>query len=350
VRLFVCVFAGLIVTGCAARRVPASVDVARTPHATEQAPLSEQTQPGEQTAVAAAAWGKASDADPLSAFRTTTKQGAKAPVAAAPQMSLATYIAKVRELAAQARPPRTAMQTIESTDTRLREALAVEIAVPTAEHMRDVAAEYKRLGVFDQAHQFLTRAAALSPDDAATYDAIARLWRDAGFPNLALTDAHRAVYFAPESPEARNTLGTVLQALGQRRLAQDEYERALAINPSAAYALNNLCYASLLDGEAAKAMAMCRRALESDPSLAAAHNNLALVYETLGDHVAARREFAATGDAAAVFYNTGIVHLARREYGSAVKAFEAAHALKPTLTDAVARARQAASAAAAAEE
>jgi Flp pilus assembly protein TadD len=268
----------------------------------------------------------------------------------APATSLATYIAKVRELAAQARPPRASLQTIELVDARLREALAVQIAAPSPEHMRAVAAEYKRLGVFDQAHAYLSRALAAAPDDATTLDAIARLWRDAGFPNLALTDAHRAVYFAPDSPEARNTLGTILQALGHRRLAQDEYERALALNPTAAYALNNLCYTSLLDGEAARAVSLCRRALDTDPTLAAAHNNLALVYETLGDHAAAKREFAANGDAAGALYNAGIVHLARREYGSAVEAFEAAHALKPTLTDALARARQAASAAAAAEE
>jgi len=158
------------------------------------------------------------------------------------------------------------------------------------------------------------------------------------------------VYFAPSSPEARNTLGTVLQALGHRRMAQQEYERALSLNPSATYALNNLCYASMLDGDTRSALNFCRRAIDADPSLAAAHNNLALVYETQGDHAAARREFAAAGDDATALYNSGIVHLARREYGSAVEAFEAAHALKPALTSAVVRARQAASAAAAAEE
>jgi len=43
------------------------------------------------------------------------------------------------------------------------------------------------------------------------------------------------------------------------------------------------------------------------------------------------------------------VHLARREYGSAVKAFEAAHALRPAMPTALNRARQAAAAAAAEE-
>jgi Flp pilus assembly protein TadD len=269
---------------------------------------------------------------------------------AAPATSLATFIAKVRELSAQARPARQAVPTIEGTDPKLREALALALALPTLEHLRDVAGEYRRLGVFDKAHTYLSKALAVAPGDAITLDAMARLWRDAGLPGLALSDAHRAVYFAPTSPEARNTLGTVLQALGHRRMAQQEYERALALNPTASYALNNLCYASMLDGDAPSAVRFCRRAIDADPTLVAAHNNLALAYESQGNHAAAGREFAAAGDDAAALYNTGIVHLARREYGSAVEAFEAAHALKPALESAVARARQAATAAAAAEE
>ena len=216
--------------------------------------------------------------------------------------------------------------------------------------MRAVAAEYRRLNIVDRAHVYLSRALALNPGDPVTYDAMARLWRDAGFPHLGLADAHRAVYFAPDSPEARNTLGTVLQALGHRALARKEYERALALNPFAAYALNNLCYSSLLDGAAADAVVLCNRALDSAPDLTAARNNLALAYESQGDHAAAQREFAASGDRAGALYNAGIVHLAQREYRSAVVAFQQAHALKPTLTHALTRAKQAAVAASRTEE
>ena len=42
-----------------------------------------------------------------------------------------------------------------------------------------------------------------------------RVWRDWGLPALALGDAHRAIYYAPQSASARNTYGTVMQALGQ---------------------------------------------------------------------------------------------------------------------------------------
>ena len=258
--------------------------------------------------------------------------------------SLATFIAKFRELSAQARPPRAALATIESTDPGLRTALAVEIAAPTAEHMRAVATEYRRLGVFDRAHTYLMRALTAVPDDPVTYDAIARLWRDAGLPHLGLTEAHRAVYFAPLSPEARNTLGTVLQALGHRELARHEYQRALQLNPKAAYALNNLCYTSLLDGDLEKAIALCRQAVDVEPGLNAARNNLAMAYQANGNAAAAQREFAVAGDRATALYNTGIVHMAQHQYDSAVKAFQEAHVLKPTLTQALVRAKQAAAA------
>ena len=186
----------------------------------------------------------------------------------------------------------------------------------------------------------------MDPRDAATYDAAARLWRDSGMPHVALGDAYRATYFAPRSPVAHNTLGTIFQALGRRQLARAEYQRALALEPSAAYALNNLCYGWILDKQPKKAILACENALKAQPGLAAAHNNLGLAHAANGDMAAARAAFARAGDKATELYNTGIVQLAQRDYAGAVDAFESAHAARPTLVEAVARARQARAAAA----
>ena len=182
VRLLVCLAVSLILGGCAGRRVPVSA--------------------GDRTGGAGQTAEATSPSSPLSASGTQ-----------APTASIAEFIAKFRELSAQARPPRQSIPTVEATDTRLREALAVQIAFPTPQHMRAVAAEYRRLNIVDRAHAYLSSALVADPTDPATYDALARLWRDAGAPQLGLADAHRAVYFAPDSPEARNTLGTVLQAM-----------------------------------------------------------------------------------------------------------------------------------------
>ena len=146
---------------------------------------------------------------------------------------------------------------------------------------------------------------------------------------------------------ARNTLGTILQALGNRALAHDEYVRALEIDPSAAYALNNLCYGYTLEGETSKAIAACEQALKLQPELTAARNNLGLAHATAGDTTAAQQAFASAGDRAAALYNTGIVHLAQRHFSSAVEAFQAAHALRPEMKNALARVNQAKAAAAA---
>jgi tetratricopeptide (TPR) repeat protein len=200
----------------------------------------------------------------------------------------------------------------------------------TPEAYRAAAREYRRLGVFDKAHEYLNRALALGRRDGATYDALARIWRDSGFPHLALGDAHRAVFYAPDSPIVRNTLGTVFQAIGLRQEARQQYEAALRLDPTASYALNNLCYGLILDGAAVNAVKACQRALETDPTFAVARNNLAIAYAATGDTERAREAFAQAGDEASTLYNVGIVHLARREFSEAADAFQAAQRVRPS--------------------
>src|SRR5688572_1879478 len=240
-----------------------------------------------------------------------------------PQDSLETFMAKVRRLAAEARPQRSGAVTIEASDPRLAAALAAATVQPSSDTFRMVAVEYHRLGIADRAHEYLNRAITLDPQNAAAYDALARMWRDWGFPHLALGDAYRAVYYAPASAIARNTLGTIFQALAKRNLARVEYERALQLDPLAAYALNNLCYGWILDGDTRRAAGACVRALELDPGLTAASNNLGLAYAAAGELDSARRAFDRSGDRASTLYNLGIAHLARRRYSDAITAFQA---------------------------
>ena len=261
--------------------------------------------------------------------------------AAPPQESLETFMAKVRKLSEQARPPRSASATVEARDQRLAVALAAASARPAPETFRIVAEEYHRLGVADRAHEYLNRALRLNPRDAVTFDALARMWRDWGFAHLGLADAYRALYYAPSWATARNTLGTIFQALGKRDLARVQYELALQLDPSAAYALNNLCYGWILDGDNRRAAAACLRALELDPGLTAASNNLGLAYAAAGDLEAARVAFDRSGDRPGALYNLGIAHLARRRYSESVTAFQAAQAARPALRLAGVRARQA---------
>jgi Flp pilus assembly protein TadD len=257
-------------------------------------------------------------------------------------VSLGEFIAKVRAATAEARPPvRTPLAVAEAADPWLAAAIAAVQVQPSPETLRLAAREYSRLGILDRAHQLLLEALRLDRRDGATYDALARLWRDAGVPGAALSDAHRAVYYAPGSPVAHNTLGTVFQALGRRKDARAEYERAVKLNPAAAYALNNLCYSWILEGEVRKAEAACRSALAVEPTLAAARNNLGLVYAAGGHLDAARKAFEQSGDHATALYNVGIVHMAERKYRDAVSAFAAAQQARPSMRMAADRAAQA---------
>ena len=138
--------------------------------------------------------------------------------AGAPE-SLSEYMQKIRHLSANARPlsKNEAVETLETRDPAIAAELLLVSSEPTAERTANLAERYRERGVLDAAYRNFNRAIALNPRDAAAYEGLARVWRDWGLPELALGDAHRAVYYAPQSASARNTYGTIMQALGQLR-------------------------------------------------------------------------------------------------------------------------------------
>jgi len=230
---------------------------------------------------------------------------------------------------------------IELSDLTLARALKALDDAPTSDAYRRVAIEYRRLKVYDQAHEYFTRAIKLDPKNAAAFDGLARTWRDWGLPRQGLSHAYMAVHLAPDWAAAQNTLGTMHYVLGNGVEARRRFERAIALDASAAYALNNLCYLSFTEGDDARAVAECTEALTRQPTLVAARNNLALVHAAAGRIDLSEREFLTAGSRGIGFYNLGIVHLARREYSRAVAAFETAFKEKPSLWEANVRAREA---------
>jgi Flp pilus assembly protein TadD len=255
--------------------------------------------------------------------------------------SLETFIEKMRVLTTNAKPAGHAIGvTLESWDERLSSALAIAAVQPTAEHERDVAAEYRRLGVLDMAYAHLNTAAKLDPDDAATFDGLARIWRDWGFPHLGMPDAIRAYKLAPASPIVANTVGTLYQSRGQLQEARRWYSRAQALDPNASYATNNLCYTAIVSAQS-DAVDECRRALTVARDTPRAHNNLALAYAAAGDLARARREFEWSDDPASVEYNMGIVFMGQRDFVKASAAFRSALRANPSLPMAAERSRQA---------
>jgi tetratricopeptide (TPR) repeat protein len=242
--------------------------------------------------------------------------------------------------ASRQRTTRAFAQMLEATDRSLMTALAELARDPSAQSHRRVAQEYVRLHVLDLAHEHFTEAVLLNPTDATSYDALARIWRDWGVPQLGLGDAYRAVHYAPDSAEAANTLGTLLQSVRQMDAARHWYMRALMLEPRAWYAVNNLCYLDVLTRQHT-AVTMCQQAVAASGEQATARNNLALAYAASGDLVGAKQWFRRANDPATANYNYGIVLMALRKYAPAAMAFEAALNADPEFTLAAARARQA---------
>jgi tetratricopeptide (TPR) repeat protein len=230
--------------------------------------------------------------------------------------------------------------TLESTDERLTSALAHLALTPTAIAHRQVALEYRRLRVLDHAQEHFAAAIKLDPKDVVSRDGMARIWRDWGFPNMALPEAQRAVAVAPRSAAAANTLGTVFQALGKFDEAKRWYWRAVAIDAGAWYALNNLCYAEIMTRQP-YAIAICERAVAAAPDSAIASNNMALAHAASGDLDGARTWFRRATNAATADYNYGIVMMSERKYRDAEEAFRSALLAYPDSTLAAQRARQA---------
>ncbi len=232
------------------------------------------------------------------------------------------------------------VNTIEATNEPLREALGALATAPGARTHRRVAEAYRQLGVLDLAHEHFSAAVTLDPLDAASHEALARIWRDWGTPHMGLGDAYRAVHHAPARASVANTLGTLLQALGQMPDAKRWYTTALALDPGAWYALNNLCYAGIMTRQP-DTVDVCQRAVAAAPESTVAKNNLALAYAAAGDLPQSQVWFRRAGDAAVAHYNYGIVLMATRDYREALQAFQAALEADPRFTLAARRARQA---------
>jgi tetratricopeptide (TPR) repeat protein len=144
------------------------------------------------------------------------------------------------------------------------------------------------------------------------------MWRDGGFPDRALADAHRALYYAPSSASAHNTLGTVFQALGPAQRGTISV-RACGVARSDCRVRAEQPLLRVDSGASAEQGGECLpRGARMDPTFRAARNNLGLAYAASGDIDAARRAFNAGGDPAAAEYNLGIVQLARHRYADAV--------------------------------
>ena len=223
---------------------------------------------------------------------------------------------------------------VESQDPALAAALFRVSQARTPERLVAVGDRYYDLGIRDRAMEFYAESLRRDRRFVAALDGAARTLRDWGQLAEALGHAHRATYFAPGSPVGWNTLGTILQALDRPQAAAQAYRRAIAVDGTAVYARSNLCYLALIEGDMDTALDQCRAALILDEGFAPARNNLGLLFAAAGDGARASEMFTVAAGEAAGHFNTGLVLLAKRDYATAVRAFEAAYRIDPELAPA----------------
>ena len=230
---------------------------------------------------------------------------------------------------------------VEAHDRVLSDALAWLIVDRSATRLVAVGNRYSQLLIRDKAMDYYSEAITLDETHTGAFDGRARVLRDWGFIDEALSDALRAVSSAPDSTAAVNTLGTILQALGRYDDAAAVYARAVDLDRAAPHAMTNLCYLSFLAGRLDTAARECSVALSRSKGFAPARHNLALTYAAAGDTATARSFFLDSTDDAVGHYNLGIVLLAQKRYADAATEFHAATRRNPSLAAAHRRARQA---------
>jgi protein O-GlcNAc transferase len=230
---------------------------------------------------------------------------------------------------------------VEALDPQLSSALGWLILGRSPGRLVSVGNRYYQLGIRDKAMDYYSEAITLEEQHAAALDGRARVLRDWGFIDEALSDALRAVRSSPDSAAAVNTLGTILQALGKDEEAVVVYTRAADLDRTAPYAMTNLCYLSFLAGQHQAAARDCSDALSRSNAFAPARNNLALAYAAAGQADTARSYFLGSTDDAVGHYNLGIVLLAQKRYEEAAAEFHAATRRNPSFAAAHRRANQA---------
>ncbi len=205
--------------------------------------------------------------------------------------------------------------------------------------------------MLDYAYRHFQRATVLDSCDAASYDGMARLWRDWGMPDLALSDVYRALHCNGKSAEIYNTIGTILETLGQQPAAERAYQRALALDPR-----RDVCAQQPLlhrDGEGQRTGggALVRRSSRVGRRISRPPGTT-LRSSTRGAATSpAPRRVCATGAPSGTsLYNVGVLRLSEGRYVDAAAAFDQAAVTQPTLTIARQRSVQARKAARAAEQ
>ena len=144
---------------------------------------------------------------------------------------------------------------------------------------------------FAAAEKLIRRAIQSDPDDAAYYNNLGVVLREAGRLEEAMESYRDALARRPDYAEAHCNFGVALKESGRADEAVVPLERAIALDPEYGGAYTNLGNALHELDRFDEAMAAFDRALELEPRDPSAHFNRALAVQVLGDLDAARDGF-----------------------------------------------------------
>jgi len=186
---------------------------------------------------------------------------------------------------------------------------------------------------YDEAIEWLTKAAALRPDQSRYHCDLGVIYRRAGRIDEAVACLERAAALEPNSPLVRLNLGDALHAAGRLEEAISHWQFVLTVVPDCAEAHNNLGNAFTERGKWAEAIARYRQALALRPDYVEAINNLSAAFlgaDQLEEALAyCRRTLAMRPNFAEGYANLGAALVRQGFFEEALTAYRQALALHP---------------------
>jgi predicted O-linked N-acetylglucosamine transferase (SPINDLY family) len=131
-------------------------------------------------------------------------------------------------------------------------------------------------GVHAEAEAFLSRAAALRPDDSVIHNNLGEVRRRRGALDEAAASYRQALALRPDFATAHYNLANVLKARYHLADACNHYREAVRLQPNYSSAHYNLGNTLLETGAFAEAITSYRHTLQLNPNHAEAHNNLGI--------------------------------------------------------------------------
>jgi tetratricopeptide (TPR) repeat protein len=192
---------------------------------------------------------------------------------------------------------------------------------------------YYRKGDYDRAIEDYTKAIALKPDYAATYNNRGVTYSNKGEYDKAIEDYNKAIELKPDYAYAYNSRGIVYGVKGDYDKAIEDFTKAIELKPDYAEIYNNRGITYADKGEYGKAIEDYTKAIELKPDYAGVYNNRGNAYYKKGKYDKAIEDYNKAielkPDFTAVYNNRGNAYYKKGDYDRAIEDFNKAIELKP---------------------